>query len=265
MSRFNNPKTLTAAARPAFPQPSRAESVAPLEPAVVPIEPPQPPAPASEELQPSGLHKACFITLCAYLLSAYANDMALRFFHGKSYISTVTIVLLPLLFAATGGILYGIRTPVSKWLLAFGAWLAVCFPTSFWKSNTLSVLFTFYFRSLLLYYVICGCVLRLRELKRLMVVQAIGAVVVIFTCFKFGEVAADGRLSVIESGFSFLANANELSLQLLLGSLVLLFFVIRGGLWTRAICLSMIAVSAYYALRTGSRGGFLAMGATVIA
>jgi O-antigen ligase len=274
MSRFNNPKALTAL-DPLPGRPSRGETMAsaPSSSELSPLdrksgpEPAAPVATAEEfpEEKPSSIHTACFVVLCFYLLSAYANEFSSRLLHTKAYISTVTIALLPLLFAATGGLFRSVQGPVGKWYLAFGGWLAVCAPFSSWKSNTLSVLFEFYLKSFLLYFVVCACVLRLRELKRLMFVLGIGAVVVVFTCLKYGSAGEGGRFAVPESYFSFFANSNELALQLLLGMLVLLFYVLRKGFWVRAFSLCLIAISFYYSLRTGSRGGFVAAAVTSVA
>lgn len=269
MSRFNNPKALTALdPLPGRSSPGETEASEPSSMGRMGGPDPAAPVAAAEEFpeaKPSPVHKACFVMLCLYLLSAYANDFSYRLLHAKAYISTVSIALLPILFAATGGAFRSVQGPFGKWYLAFGAWLAVCAPFSSWKGNTLSVLFEFYSKSFLLYFAICACVLRLRELKRLMFVLGIGAVVVVFTCFKYGRPGEGGRFAVPESVFSFFANANELALQLLLGMIVLLFYVLRKGFWLRAFSLCAIAISFYYLLRTGSRGGFLAAAVTSVA
>ena len=268
MSRFNNPKVLTPVgpvvpgpqsltlpSSPAAPTLDQASEQGEVSPTLV----------LNPEIQPSGLHQFCFITLCIYLLSAYANEFSYRFLHSKAYISTVTIVLLPVLFALSGGIMQSVQVPLAKWYLAFGAWLAVCAPFSFWKTNTLEVLFTFYSKSFLLYFVICACVLRIREVRKLIFVLGIGVTVVVFSCFKYGHVDDEGRFSVAESVYSFLANANELALGLILGILALLFQLLRGKAWMRAVSFCIILAAFYYALRTASRAGFLAILATILA
>jgi O-antigen ligase len=265
MSRFNNPKVLTAPPVPtpqSLREPSQEVSTLDRRP-----EPDQvaPVALTLPEMQPSGLHKFCFITLCIYLLSAYANEFSFRFLQSKAYISTVTIALLPVLFALSGGIIQSIQVPLAKWYLAFGAWLAISAPFSSWKSNTLDVLFTFYSKSFLLYFVICACVLRIREVRKLLFVLGIGTSVVVFSCFEFGHVDVEGRFSVPGSVFSFLANANELALGLILGVLALLFQLLRKRMWTRSIAFCVILAALYYALRTASRAGFLSIIATILA
>lgn len=215
-------------------------------------------------IKPNLIQGACFLALCAYLLSSYANEFALRIFNGKAYISTVTVALLPVLLLLSGSALRGLQAPFGKWWLAFGAWLAICAPFSVWKSNTASLLANYYFRSFLLYFVICACVLTVRRLKALMYVLGAGNLLLVLVCFMYGA-TDEGRFSVPQSGFSFLANANELGLQLLLGVIVLIFVVFQKGKLTKMIALGIMLLSAVYMLKAGSRGVFVASIATVLA
>ena len=207
---------------------------------------------------PTSAQKVCFVALCVYLLSGFANEFAFRFIHSKAYISTIMLVMLPFVFVATGSALRGMRTALGRWLLAFGIWLAICAPFSVWKSDTLNVLLNYYFRSFFLYFVICACVTSLRQLKTLMYVFAWGNIFVLLSCLAFGT-AQNGRFAVPGSVFSFLSNSNELGLQLLLGMIFLLFGLLRGRhLVTKTGAAAGIALSAVYMLKTGSRGTFLA-------
>jgi O-antigen ligase len=268
MSRFNNPKALTAVSATVPGLQSPGEPTSSAVSTLNPKEGPDQAAPAAvtfPEIQPSGLHQFCFITLCLYLLSAYANEFSYRLLNSKAYISTITIALLPILFVVSGGIIQSVQVPLAKWYLAFGAWLAVAAPFSSWKSNTLTTLFTFYSKSFLLYFVICACVLRIREVKKLILVLGIGTAVVVFSCFKYGHVDEEARFSVAESVYSFMANANELALGLILGILALLVVLLRGKKLMRAISFCVIVAALYYALRTASRAGFLSIIAALLA
>ncbi len=204
------------------------------------------------------------MALCIYLLSGYANEFMFRLLHSKAYLSTITLVLVPLLFLVTGSAIRGLRIPLGKWWLAFGLWLAICAPFSVWKTNTLELLLSFYFRSYLLYFVICACALTLGRIRTIMYVLGIGNLLVVLSCFVYGTFV-DGRFSVAGSNFSFLSNANELGLQLLIGSTTVLFFYFRGGMLLRAISFAAIAVSFVYMLKTGSRGVLVAVLATMLA
>ena len=99
MSRFNNSKAVQDTSR---------ETV----PAVSLILEPSP--------SDTGLaQRMGFVVLCIFVISAYANEFAARFFHTKAYISTVLWVLLPLLLILSGNLLRGFRDTVGGLWLGF--------------------------------------------------------------------------------------------------------------------------------------------------
>src|SRR5271156_2911622 len=164
MSRFNNPKQLPTlpAARP--PNGMDAQ-FRPIPLAATPLpRATRPPAVATlgaTDARSNIMQATCFTVLCLYLLSCYANEFAFRLFSGKAYISTVTVVLLPICWIGTGAALRGLQFSMGKWFLAFGVWLGVCVPLSIWKSNAASTAANYYFRCFLLYFAICACVVTL--------------------------------------------------------------------------------------------------------
>ena len=215
------------------------------------------------EIHPNLWQEVCFVILCAYLLSGFVNEFALRLIHGKAYISNISLVLLPGAFLVTGSAFRGARVSFGKWWIAFGLWLGICAPFSVWKGDTASLLLNYFFRSYLLYFVICACVVTLGRIRTLMYVFGIGNLLIVLNCFAFGSVGG-GRLTVAGSNFSSFANANELGLQLLLGIPVFLFAFLRGGKFLKVLSMIFIALSVVYMLRTGSRGAFVAALAVMI-
>ena len=215
---------------------------------------------ANQEWQkiPGPFHRVCLFVVCANFLVAFSNEFSYRLFHGKAYLSTVTIVLLPIAVLMTGNLLRGMRVGFGKWWLAFGLWLAVCAPFSYWRSDTLLVLRDFYARSFLLYFAICACVLTIQQAKKVMHTLAFSTVLVVITCAVFGAVSGDGRFAVPFSNFSFFSNSNELALQLVFGIIILIFpFFERGMAW-KLLAFVLIPASGMYTLKTGSRGTLLA-------
>ena len=267
MSRFNNPKALsTLLAPPAGPSSVANEPLLNM-PVSAPVNPPS----AAEfslvgiaPQQPNIAQRVCFYTLCAYLLSALANEFSTRLFHGKAYISTVTVVLLPFVLLTTGTALRGLRVRFGKWWIGFGIWLAICAPFSVWKSDTIKLLFNYYARSFILYFVVCASVIALWQVRNLMFVAGFANFLVVLTCWKYG-VSDNGRFAVEGSVFSSFANANELALQLLLGIIVLLYPFFRPGLWGKIASLAVIGPSAFYMLKTGSRAVMLGVAVTTVA
>ena len=215
------------------------------------------------DAQSNMMQAACFVVLCLYLLSSYANEFAFRLFSGKAYISTVTVVLLPLCWIGSGAALQGLRLSLGKWFLAFGFWLGLCVPLSVWRGNAANEVFNYYFRAFLLYFVICACVITLRRLRTLMYAQALGAFFVVVSCVLFGFIK-DGRFAVFGSVFSFLSNSNELAMQLLLGIVILVFPFFRKPMLPKILSALLIAASIAYMLKTGSRANVLAVIATLL-
>src|SRR5579884_2230492 len=54
------------------------------------------------ELTVSSFQRLGFLLLCTYLLSGYANELTIRFFHGKAWLSTITEVVLPFVLLVSG-------------------------------------------------------------------------------------------------------------------------------------------------------------------
>jgi len=216
------------------------------------------------EPRSSFLQTTCFFALSAYLLSSYANEFAVRLTGGKAYLSAVALVIMPVFFVLSGKALLGASISLGKWWLAFGAWLALCAPFSVWKSDTLNLLTSYYPRAFLLYFIICACASSIGRLKNLMYVLGVGNFFMVLSCFLFGY-SEGGRFSVPGSAFSFLSNANELALQLLLGIVILVFAFFRSGTLLRVVSACNIAASALYMLKTGSRGAFVAALAVIVA
>jgi len=91
----------------------------------------------------------------------------------------------------------------------------------------------------------------------MMNVLAVGAFLLLLECVMYGGPDESGRFSI--QGSFFLSNANELGLQLLLNITFLMFGVfVKGAVVRKLLCFAGISASAYYMLKTGSRGEFLA-------
>jgi O-antigen ligase len=252
MSRFNNPKAL---AIPAQSQPFPAAPVSATALGVPAVAPPAPRVVRFPEAQPSLMQLLGFAMLCVFLLSGYANDFSYMLMHGKAYISTVCVILVPAILLFSGSIQRGLQSPIGKYWLAFVIWLIVAAPFSVWKGNTAVLLFNYVPKSYLMLFYVTAFALTLRQCRRLMYVLIFGAVLVVIACMKFGS-GMGGRLSIPTS--IFFANANELGLQLALGVAFTTFVFFTKSRALKVLGLGLIAVSLYYTLKTASRGVFLA-------
>jgi len=270
MSRFNNPKAL-----PSLPlQPSRmATGVAAPSPRPVvmndlanersrPAAPrPGPAFAIGSEAVPNKLQTVCLFVVIVYLLSGCANDLIFRFTHGKAYISATCILLLPLLFIATGSPLRGLQTSTGRWFAAFAMWVAIAVPFSIWKGGSVDLLVNYVPRFFLVCFYVAAAAVSLRQVRTLVRVMGVAALFVIVSCLAFGGYI-DGRFSIPDS--LFYSNANELGLQLLLGIIIFMYSFFEKNKLAKVVSAVAIFVSLTFILKTGSRGVFLATLATGI-
>ena len=262
MSRFNNPKMLPGMLAEGVPQPAERSVVEAPRPADS-----DPAAKrqfsAGSETQPGMGQSLCFFVACIYLLSGYANDFAYHYGRNKAYISTVTLVLMPIFYLLTGTPLRGLKAASGKWWLAFAIWLVLAIPFSVWRYGSANMLSGYIPKNYMLFFFIGASVVTVRQCRRLMYVLGAGAFLVLLTCLAFGA-SENGRFAIPES--LFFSNPNELGLQLALNIMVLLFPFFGESLFAMIAAAAGIALSAFFLLKTGSRGVLIALlGTCVIA
>ena len=201
------------------------------------------------------MSKAGINLFYALLLAGYLNDWSMRLMGGKAYLSTVTIVLVPVVWLASGQALKGLRDKVGLWWIAFLLLLLMGAPFSYWRSGTLSLISTYTFRSLALYFYIVTFASTVARCRGLMKLNIICASIVLLTCATFGSASGDERFQIADS--IFFANSNELGLQLVLGMTFFLFMFYQRGAWRIGVGLAGLLLSFSYMIKTGSRGCLL--------
>ena len=201
------------------------------------------------------MSKAGINLFYALLLAGYLNDWSMRLMGGKAYLSTVTIVLVPVVWLASGQALKGLRDKVGLWWIAFLLLLLMGAPFSYWRSGTLSLISTYTFRSLALYFYIVTFASTVARCRGLMKLNIICASIVLLTCATFGSASGDERFQIADS--IFFANSNELGLQLVLGMTFFLFMFYLGGAWRIVVGVAGLLLSFSYVIKTGSRGCLL--------
>lgn len=212
-----------------------------------------------EAIDRSMLGPAGFFLLCALMLSGYLNDWSFRYLGGKAYLSTVCIVLVPALWLMGGNAMAGFRDRVGIWWLGFLALMLVGVPFSYWRSESLGLIWTYTFRSLAYYFYIVSLCTTLRRCRTMMFVSIVCQIVTLISCLLFGGTGSETDTRFRIAGSLFLSNSNELALQLLLGITALMFLFYIGGIWKSILASGCILASFVYILKTGSRGGLVSL------
>ncbi len=200
-----------------------------------------------------------FFLYCTYLLSGYANDWAMRLLGDKAYLSTVAVVLLPVVWLLSGQPFRGLQTRIGWWWVAFLVWMVLSTPFSIWRGGSVVVLFNYVPKSYLCFFYTCAFVTTIRRCRYLMYVNIAAAVILLITCVTFGASGAgpdEFRYRIPES--LFFSNANYLALALLSGITAFQFLFFEHGIGRQLLGAAGIILSSLYALRTASRGCLLA-------
>jgi O-antigen ligase len=200
-----------------------------------------------------------FVLYCVYLLSGFANDWSMMLFGRKAYLSTFSLLLLPVVWLLSGNAARGLRHGIGLWWVAFLLWLLLATPFSVWRGGSARMLLNFVPKSYLCFFYACSFVTSLRRCRCLMYVNAVGAGLLLLTCLSFGDAGAElagERLRI--PGSLFYANANDLALTLLLGMTAFLFLFFSEGILAKIVASIGSMLSTVYALKTGSRGCLVA-------
>jgi O-antigen ligase len=214
---------------------------------------------------PGLISTAGFILFCVYVLSGFANDWSLRVFGAKAYLSTVTLIVLPLAWLFSGKTLRGLRSGAGLCWAAFLLWMILATPLSVWKGGSVALLANYIPRAYLEFFYTCSFVTSLRRCRQWMYVQIASAAALLLSCLAFGnmgDVPGEARFRIPDS--LFYANSNDLALALLLGISSLLFLFNRASRVGQVAGIGGILLSTFYAFRTGSRGCVVAASALLL-
>jgi O-antigen ligase len=224
-------------------------------PAKLPVRPSDPPVPQLNIGQRLG-----FLILCAYMISGVLNEWSLRLLGIKAFLSTITLVLLPVFWLASGAGLRGLRHSIGVWWAAFLFLLVIATPFSIWPGGSAQVLFDYVPRGYMLLFYVAALTISFRNCRHLMYVNIATSFLALSICVRFGVTADDGRY-MVPGGAGFFQNSNELALALLLGITHFAYLLSQKNRVGKVIAVGGIALSAPFILWTGSRGCVIAAAA----
>ncbi len=201
------------------------------------------------------LQQAGFVLMCLFVVSGYANEFALRYFHVKAYISTISWVVLPVLLVLSGNLLRGLRDVIGRLWLFFLLWIFLAVPFSVWKGGSVTMLLYYIPHGWIQLYYYAAFLISFRQCRRFMFFLIASNVMLLLDCYLFGS-AAQGRFEIPDS--IFFSNANDLALQLLIAITQFMYLLYQRQTWKQILGAAGILVALVYMLKTGSRGAFLA-------
>jgi len=166
------------------------------------------------------------------------------------------------LVLGSGGVRRTLRWSAAKYWVGYSFLMLIAVAFSSWRSESLSITLAWFRVEVLILFVIAGCVMTWREIKRLMTVLAWAAVVDVIAGRLFaGQIA--GRFKLTGTTMS---DPNDYAAQLILILPFLLLVVISASQFMvgRIVAAGVFLYGLYLILLTGSRGALIAIAITIL-
>lgn len=156
------------------------------------------------------------------------------------------------------------NNPVKFWL-AFLAWMVLAIPFSSWRGDSLGLVLSYLRTDFIMLLVIAGLAVNWAECRMMIYVIALAALVNIGTAQLLMAQTTGGDRVMLESN-GMISDPNDLAAHLLLVLPFVAFVALRHrtSIILRVILGSAIIFGLFLMLRSGSRGGFIALVFTVI-
>ncbi|HXJ89392.1 MAG TPA: O-antigen ligase family protein [Candidatus Binatia bacterium] len=149
-----------------------------------------------------------------------------------------------------------------KIILAMFAWLIVTIPFASWRGGSFQVVFIEFSRIVIITLTLVLTVTRLAELRRLIVMQALGVALMTIAAVIVNN-RMQGRLAGMGNGL--LSNPNDLAMNIALNWPLCLVFLITGrGIARKLFWAIAMLVMTYAVMATYSRAGFLAIAVAIL-
>ncbi len=200
------------------------------------------------------------LALCGVILSPYLQDLTMRVGF-KPYLSIACLAVLPLVFLVSGQVFRALESTTGKAWLGFVIFATFAIPFGYWPGGSAHEMWGFLSKNLSIFVFVCTFATSYRYCRWIVTTNILGAILLLISCTAFGAYSEEGRLVI--PGSYFLLNSNDLALVLLIDLGYFYYLVLRPGIAGRVLGVTGMAGCLYFLLKTGSRGGFLALGVFV--
>ena len=203
------------------------------------------------------------IALFLYLISGELNDLSHHFIGTNAYVSWISEGLIAVALLSSGTGLRAWRSWVGKlWVLLLI--LMICsIPGSEWPGQSFRSAVNYSLRSTLVFFAVCAFVTDARTMKTAILGEVTSGVLLLIGCLTMGGTAPGGDRFLLEGSY-FYGGANDLAIGLTVASGFFLYWMVQKNLFKVLVGGSALLASIYFLMKTGSRGGFLAMAILVL-
>jgi O-antigen ligase len=162
--------------------------------------------------------------------------------------------------ALLAGMMSGAKVKVPRavkilWLLLLQ--MTICIPVSMWPGGSFKTVFDKFAKGVVVAMLISMVVVNLRELRKLLWIQASAVALVTFFSIILRNYGQDGRLSGIQE--SILSNPNDLAINIAISFPLALAFMLHARGFRKVVWILALAFMAIGVVLTASRSGLLAL------
>jgi O-antigen ligase len=218
------------------------------------------PGPFPQAAADSGRGTLSFWICAAYTFLIFSRTVEFIDSSGRLHLSLVSGLLCLVAVVVTGGIPKMLISRPGWWLSLFCFWIFIGLPFSTWKGGSVSTFQSVWIKSYLTFFIVGGLIFTLKQLRTMTVIFALATISQIYLAFHASSSSnqEDDRLAVT---YGSLGNANDLASALLIGAPFIVFAMTDKKInpFFRMLCLPLLGVLLVAVLKTGSRGGLVAI------
>jgi O-antigen ligase len=195
------------------------------------------------------------VVITIFLFFAYGRILDFRM--AKLHIPYVLSLFALFCAALSGGLPRALLSRIGVFMTALTAWMMVCVPFAFWRSNSLELITGKWFKAYMLAILLIALLGSVKECHRAMNSLAYGTLLVALLALYF-HATSRGRLILPETA---LTNPNDLAQVLLMGLPFLVIMTFSGNNVVRRVFASgAVMIVMYVILKTASRGALITIG-----
>jgi hypothetical protein len=198
------------------------------------------------------------IALFLYLISGELNDLSHHFIGVNAYVSWIAQILIGIALLTSGAVLKAWKQPVGKLWIALLILMIGSIPGSEWPGHSFSSVVDYFFRSTLIFFAACAFVVDASTLKTAILGEVVNGILLLISCVTMGGTAEGGdRLVLVDS--YFYGGANDLAVGLVIAIGFFLYWTVQRNIFKVIVGGASLLAATYFLMKTGSRGGFLAL------
>jgi O-antigen ligase len=192
------------------------------------------------------------VVITIFLFFAYGRILDFRM--ARLHIPYALSLFALFCAALSGGLPRALLSRIGVFLTALTAWMVLCVPFAFWRSNSLELITNKWFKAYMLAILLIALLGSVKECHRAMNSLAYGTLLVALLALYF-HATTRGRLILPETALN---NPNDLAQVLLMGLPFLIIMTFSGNNLVRRIFASgAVMIVMYVILKTASRGALI--------